>query len=460
MSNESAATTAQTPTQTVIETTTRHGKRRCRFIRTSGLQCGGVAMNGHYYCFHHTKNLHPVTGKVQNYILPFLDDTASIQYSVSRATQGLLDKTIEPLAVRTALYGASIANAVLRTELMQQRLRAETGQPAPEPISSWESVDGHLLAPDQEYRGPNNLFQPQWSFSKHMYESECERLGKPKPTCAADFPAHGWLTEEEMEEQKENATALCDRYEARIAELKKNRAAVEAAETAAGRPDPHPVSDDEDYGLFPAAQSAPCKPGVALSGKAPNAEGGVPCKPSVGLSEHEAPGDPAEAPEVNHLNAEPFPEESGLSSAVFTVVRSPNAKPGGCWCGGPDSTFPCHVCRAKKKEAEKAQNSTESAPTNPGLDLNAAADQAIPDRCPERCSSACGPCPAACQRGTRQNLLLQKRTKQKPAGNHPPGGAAVCQPASSFRLPASRLTRARLQHLLSVPQRGLGDRRA
>ena len=60
-----AATTALTLTQT--ETTTRHGKRRCRHIRTAGNQCEAVAMNGQHYCFHHLKNRHPLSGKVAEY---------------------------------------------------------------------------------------------------------------------------------------------------------------------------------------------------------------------------------------------------------------------------------------------------------------------------------------------------------------------------------------------------------
>jgi hypothetical protein len=396
-----AATTALTLTQT--ETTTRHGKRRCRHIRTAGNQCEAVAMNGQHYCFHHLKNRHPLSGKVAEYTLPFLDDTASIQLSVSRALQGLLDKTLDPVSARTALYGASIANATLRTSLMQQRFNTQRGHPAaPEPVSDVELVDFVMLAPDQEYRGPNNTFEPHWSLSKHMYEQECERLGIPKPTCAADYPADGWLTEEEMEEQKDDPSALVERYQARIAEFKKNREAVEAARAAANG-------------------SSPAQATQANSSNQP--------KPERSPEQRESPpSEPATANEPNAerrtLNAEtdsggPFKPGFGLSG------EAPGSE--SCWCGGPDSVFPCHICRAKKEEAEKTQNPTNSAPGK-GLNLNAAANQAVADRwqlAADRSSAPCTLHPIPCSPGTRQNLLLQKTLKTKTCRRPSPRGHVV-----------------------------------
>ncbi len=233
------------PQTTTLATHISDGRRRCRFIRTGGDQCGGPAMTGHHYCFHHTKNFHPVTHKIQDSPVPFLDDIPSIQLTISRAAQGLFDNTFETSRARTMLYAASVANATLRTQLLQTRLTAGKSQPATESVSDVEFVDSQLLAPDQPYLGPTGKFQPQWSMSKHLYEQECEQAGKPTPQYASEFPPEGWLTLEEIEEQQtdDGARSLMQRYEKKLTELKKHRAAIEAEETkaalAAGLPDPH-----------------------------------------------------------------------------------------------------------------------------------------------------------------------------------------------------------------------------
>jgi hypothetical protein len=73
-----------------------------------------------------------------------------------------------------------------------------------------------------------------------MYEKECEQLGLPTPTCAADFPKSGWLTEEEI---NTDPAKLVRGYHARVrAETDRLffiRKAESAAALAAGLPDPH-----------------------------------------------------------------------------------------------------------------------------------------------------------------------------------------------------------------------------
>jgi hypothetical protein len=116
-------------------------------------------------------------------------------------------------------------------------------QPEPIPEAAVDvSIDygGNLIGPREEYRGPTGVFEPQWSWSKYMYEKECEQLGLPTPTCAADFPKSGWLTEDEV---KTDPARLVQGYHARVRAEKDRlffiRKEESAAALAAGLPDPH-----------------------------------------------------------------------------------------------------------------------------------------------------------------------------------------------------------------------------
>jgi hypothetical protein len=154
--------------------------------------------------------------------------------------QGLLDGKIDNHRARTAFYGCSVAGNMVRTELMRERWFAESKRPIPEPVTEVIHEECGPLAPEKEYRGPTGVFEPQWSWSKYMYEKECEQLGLPTPTCAADFPKSGWLTEEEI---NTDPAKLVRGYHARVrAETDRLffiRKAESAAALAAGLPDPH-----------------------------------------------------------------------------------------------------------------------------------------------------------------------------------------------------------------------------
>jgi hypothetical protein len=191
--------------------------RQCRHLKTGGEQCRNRALIGHHFCQSHKFNRHPTFAGVKGYDrVAFLEDHASIQLSLSQVMQGLLDRSVAPPIARTFFYGCSVANATLRDLRAHERWLLEHKLPLPEPVEETVRLDGDELAPDREYRGPGDTFEPQWSFSKFRYEQLCSRLGRPMPTCAADFPASGWLTEDEI---AEDPRAWDQRYQARIANL-------------------------------------------------------------------------------------------------------------------------------------------------------------------------------------------------------------------------------------------------
>ena len=215
--------------------------RQCRYVKTSGEQCRAQALLGNHYCYTHKYNRKPVYAGVKGYDrVAFLEDTASIQLSLSQIMQGLLEGKIDRYTASTAFYGFSVAAGVVRTDLMQERWLAESKRPIPESVTEVIHEECDNLAPEKEYRGPTGVFEPQWSWSKYMYEKECEQLGLPTPTCAADFPASGWLTEKEI---NTDPAKLVQGYHARIrAETDRLffiRKEESAAALAAGLPDPH-----------------------------------------------------------------------------------------------------------------------------------------------------------------------------------------------------------------------------
>ena len=203
-------------------------RHQCRFIKTDGLRCNGPALDGKDLCWHHDQHDRPrLTGVPRYDRIPFLEDPTSIQLCVSQTIQGVMDGVCSDSRARTIFYGCAVAGQTLRLQLAREQFLASHNRPAPEPVSDVVDTPNAFLAPDQKYVGPTGTFEPQWSMSKYRYEKECERLGKPKPTCADDFPASGWLTEEEI---KEDPNDFCDRYEARIRDLREQKEQREATE--------------------------------------------------------------------------------------------------------------------------------------------------------------------------------------------------------------------------------------
>ena len=291
--------------------------RRCRSLTIHGIQCRQSALRGGDYCVRHF-NRGPVEFSTRGRItIPLLEDHSSVQLVCTRIAHAALNDEIKPENARIALSACKIAAITLPRP---PRLSA-ADKPESSPSECYTDEEGSWIGPREPYRGPSGTFEPQWSVSKYMYEQQCEKLGKPKPTCAADFPASGWLTEAEITEDPHDFAV---RYNARIDELTKQKKAEE--ERAA-----------------------------ALAKQQKAADGS-----SAGDAEPAAPN--AERP---------------------------------CWCGGPDSEFPCHICRAKKARSTPPEapssahpgkaNAAEPAAETPAavsgnFDLNAAVEPA--PRCP------------------------------------------------------------------------------
>lgn len=171
-------------------------KRLCRHLTVNGRQCQQNARRDGQFCVAHEKHRHPVCpqkgGKI---VVPLLEDVSAIQLVASQVAHGLFTETLDPWRAGKILYACQVA---AMTVPRPGRLKTEPVED-PGPVAEvFTDLNGELLGPDLPWLGSNGRFEPTWSHDKMLYEQECERLGKPKPTCPADMPPEGWLTPEEQ----------------------------------------------------------------------------------------------------------------------------------------------------------------------------------------------------------------------------------------------------------------------
>lgn len=188
--------------------------RQCRCLTVDGHQCHNKAVLGESFCTFHKQHRRPVCPQKDAVDMPLLEDLPAIRLVISQVAHGLFTETIDPGYAGKILYACQVAAMTVP-------------RPAPvkiEPVRDEGPVDetftdtnGEVLGPDRPWLGVNGRFEPVWSRDKMLYEQECERLGKPKPTCPADMPPEGWLT---ADEQAEDRWTWPDRWMIRILEAR------------------------------------------------------------------------------------------------------------------------------------------------------------------------------------------------------------------------------------------------
>jgi hypothetical protein len=190
-----------------------------------------------------------------------------------------------------------------------------------------------------------------------MYERDCEELGQIKPTCAADFPASGWLTEEEMKETPEQWK---ERTKGRqLALYEKCKAAEKAA-----NPERFYLPSPETKGE---TKSAPKTEPSTKPNLAPN--------PEPGLEPNPAPS-AARNPEPRDKNNPDTPKPTAHHHQP-------------CPCGGLYGGDPCDECLDRQQR--NAPPATNYTPYTGSFDLKASVEteSCSPEHCTrnaERCS--------------------------------------------------------------------------
>jgi hypothetical protein len=216
-------------------------KRRCRSLTIKGIQCNSSTLPGGNFCHTHSHYRHPECPKKgSKIVMPLLEDHSAIQLILSQVAHGIFSGELDNATARSLSYVCQVAAFTLPRPVAahaKSAVAATIQEPVAEVVTT---PDGEYLGPLEKYQGPTGTFEPQWSWSKYLYEKECEQLGETKPTCAADYPASGWLTEEEMKEDPDDWKKRTKAHKAELYKVDQARKAKEtAAAIAAGLPDPH-----------------------------------------------------------------------------------------------------------------------------------------------------------------------------------------------------------------------------
>ena len=188
--------------------------QRCRAVLTSGLQCLSRALEGEDCCYEHADHWFPTwPAEGEEVHIPLLEDEAAVRYLLTMVAHGIATKRLDSVSARNITYACQVARSTFPRRAARPAKEAEEKPYIPEPVVALErSAAGRPMGERQRYVGPTGAFEPQWSFAKYMFEKECERYKRPLPTCAADMPPSGWLTEQEATEPFEQFNA---RYNAR-----------------------------------------------------------------------------------------------------------------------------------------------------------------------------------------------------------------------------------------------------
>jgi hypothetical protein len=188
--------------------------QRCRAVLTSGLQCLNRALADNDCCFEHSDHWFPTwPDEGEEIRIPLLQDEAAVRYLLTMVAHGVASKRLDMARARCVAYACQVVRSTFPRPAARTAKNPEEKPRLHEPVVAVERTpSGEPMAERQPYLGPTGAFEPYWSFAKYMFERECEMYRRPAPTCAADMPPSGWLTEEEMKEPVEDFNK---RYNAR-----------------------------------------------------------------------------------------------------------------------------------------------------------------------------------------------------------------------------------------------------
>jgi hypothetical protein len=83
---------------------------RCQHIKVNGSGCGSPARHGRRFCCFHDSAVR----RNREFVLPVIEDAASLQLALNKIMQALVDKLIDQKTTSTLLYGLQIASANLK----------------------------------------------------------------------------------------------------------------------------------------------------------------------------------------------------------------------------------------------------------------------------------------------------------------------------------------------------------
>ncbi len=123
---------------------------RCQHLKANGARCGSPARHGRPYCCFHDS----AARRNGEFVLPIIEDAASLQLALNKILQALIDKLIDQKTASILLYGLQIASANLkqlkgeqRLDDLERHLRAQNKQAQPQPGQAFTNPDRPITRP-------------------------------------------------------------------------------------------------------------------------------------------------------------------------------------------------------------------------------------------------------------------------------------------------------------------------
>ena len=155
---------------------------QCQHTKLSGVRCGSPAMKGRRYCYFHRQVRllqHRHSSKYARqkpFILPMLEDAASIQFALMEVTQAVLDDRISEKKAGLLLYALQTAALNLKqmnTEPQEELVR----QQYPESVAEMERIRRRAETGERQEGDPD----PEWSLMGLLLTPQDWKEGDPIP---------------------------------------------------------------------------------------------------------------------------------------------------------------------------------------------------------------------------------------------------------------------------------------
>jgi hypothetical protein len=153
-------------------------KLYCRYIKSDGLPCRGVAIRGQLYCYSHGRDLRryaTASCTSAQIHVPRLDNRADIQQLVTDVARALAAGALDHATARLLMATARLASHQLPPPrdyeaLRRSREKDSSSLPAVEPVEEVVAgPNGEDLAPETPYYGPQGKPERKWSFAEYLY---------------------------------------------------------------------------------------------------------------------------------------------------------------------------------------------------------------------------------------------------------------------------------------------------
>ena len=161
-------------------------KMQCRYIKSDGHACRGLALRGQPYCFSHGRDLrrYANTGCAPARIyIPRLDNRADIQQVLTDLARAIASETIDHNLARLLLSVVRLASRQLPRPHDLNTQPRDKEEARLEPVDEvFPGPNGEDLAPEIPYQGAHDKPERKWSFAEYLYHKTCPgNEDKPLP---------------------------------------------------------------------------------------------------------------------------------------------------------------------------------------------------------------------------------------------------------------------------------------